>query len=97
MFVDEKDLYLNDVKVKLAKTSLRGRVTLNVGGYRYTTSIDTPTHEKDTFFTELFSGKWKIELDDIDKSLFIDRIGQILTYILEYLRTDTVTDDVINK
>ncbi len=44
-----------DIKVKLATTSINGMVILNVGGERYTTSVDTLTREKDTFFTALFS------------------------------------------
>ncbi len=80
-----------------AKPSLHKKVKLNLGGDRYTTNIDTLTRENDTFFTNLFSQKWELELDEIDKSILIDRNGQIFTYILEYLRTDTVEDDVINN
>jgi hypothetical protein len=43
------------MKVKLAKTLLKEKVILNVGGERYTTRIGTLTREKNTFFTELFS------------------------------------------
>ncbi len=60
------------IKVNLAKTSLKGMVTLNVGGERYTTSVDTLTHEKDTFFTALFSKQWELERDPHDNSIFID-------------------------
>jgi len=84
-----------DVKVKLATTLLKEKITLNVGGNRYITSLHTLTREKDTLFTEKFSKDWKSELDDVDKSIFIDRNGEIFTYILEYLRTDAVSDDVL--
>ena len=84
-----------DVKVKLAKTSLKERVMLNVGGERYTTSTNTLMRENDTFFTELFSEDSQYEVDDSDKSIFIDRNGGTFAYILEYLRTDTVSDDVL--
>jgi hypothetical protein len=84
-----------DVKVKLATTLLKEKVTLNVGGNRYITSLHTLTRENDTYFTEKFSQNWESELDGTDKSLFIDRNGETFTYILEYLRTDAVCDDVL--
>ncbi len=83
-----------DIKVKLATTSIKGKVILDVGGERYATSVDTLTREKDTFFTALFSKQWELERDPDDKSIFIDRNGKIFTYILEYLRTDMVPDNI---
>ncbi len=44
-----------DTKTKLAKLSKKGMVILNVGGEKCTTSVDTLTRVKDTFFTTLFS------------------------------------------
>jgi hypothetical protein len=51
-----------DVKVKLAQTLLIGKVTLNVGGNRYTTRVDTLMRQKDTYFTGIFSQKWEFQL-----------------------------------
>lgn len=82
------------LKSKLEQTSLERIVKLNVGGNRYTASIDTLTRESDTYFTDLFSPNAKLEIDDSDGSIFIDRNGKIFSYILEYLRTDRVSDDV---
>ncbi|CAF3335863.1 unnamed protein product [Rotaria socialis] len=90
---DEKEW--KDIKVKLATTSIQGMVILNVGGDRYTTSIETLTREKNTFFTALFSKQWQLERDPDDKSIFIDRNGKIFTYILEYFRTNTVPNNVM--
>ncbi|CAF3659459.1 unnamed protein product [Rotaria sordida] len=84
-----------DIKVKLATTSIKGMVILNVGGDRYTTSVETLTCEKDTFFTALFSKQWQLEKDPDDKSIFIDRNGKIFSYILEYCRTQTVPPNVM--
>jgi hypothetical protein len=84
-----------DIKVKLATTSLKGMVILNVGGEKYVTSVDTLTREKDTFFTALFQKQWELERDPHDKSIFIDRNGKIFTYILEYLRTNVVPSNVM--
>ncbi|CAF0859943.1 unnamed protein product [Rotaria sp. Silwood1] len=85
-----------DIKVKLATTSMKGMVILNVGGDKYTTSIETLTCEKNTFFTALFSEQWQLEKDPDDRSIFIDRNGTIFTYILEYLRTNMLPDNVMN-
>ncbi|CAF1464475.1 unnamed protein product [Adineta steineri] len=84
-----------DIKVKLATTSIKGMVILNVGGEKYTTSVDTLTRIKDTFFTALLSNQWELERDPVDKSIFIDRNGKIFTYILEYLRTNLVLNNVM--
>jgi len=80
--------------IKLARTSIKGKVILDVGGEKYATSVDTLTRVEDTFFTDLFSKQWQLERDPEDKSIFIDRNGKIFTYILEYLRTDIVPNNV---
>jgi hypothetical protein len=50
-------------RMSRAKPSLHKMVKLNVGGDRYTTSIDTLTGENDRFFTKLFSQQWELKLD----------------------------------
>ncbi|CAF3999523.1 unnamed protein product [Rotaria sp. Silwood1] len=86
-----------DIKVKLEATSIKGMVILNVGGEKYTTSVETLTSEKDTFFTALFSKQWQIERDPDDKSIFIDRDGQLFNHILAYLRVNKVSSDIIKN
>jgi hypothetical protein len=71
------------------------KVILNVGGEKYTTSIDTLTaREQGTFFTDLFARQWQLERDPKDESIFIDRNGKLFTHILEYLRSGTVPNNV---
>lgn len=70
------------------------KVILDVGGEKYITSVDTLTREKDTFFTTLFENQWELKRDPDDKSIFIDGNGKIFIYILEYLRTSAVPNDV---
>ncbi|CAF3237045.1 unnamed protein product [Rotaria sp. Silwood2] len=73
------------------------KVILDVGGEKYTTSVDTLTaREKNTFFTELFARQWQLERDPKDDSIFIDRNGKLFAYILEYLRTGSVPNSVKN-
>ena len=63
----------------------------------YVTSIETLTREKNTFFTGLFSKQWTLDRDENDKSIFIDRNGELFTHILEYLRTDSVPKVVLKN
>ena len=91
--VEEKEW--RDIKIKLANTLFKNMVRLNVGGERYTTTVGTLTRGTGTYFTEIFAGQWQLQLDDLDKSIFIDRNGATFAYVLEYLRTDTVADDVL--
>ena len=83
-----------DSKVKLVTTSMKGKIILDVGGEKYITSVGTLTREKDSFFTALFSKQGEFERDSDDKTIFIDRNGKIFTYILEYLRTSIVPNNV---
>ncbi|CAF1402277.1 unnamed protein product [Adineta steineri] len=73
----------------------KGVVILNVGGEKYTTSIETLTQEKNTFFTLLFSRRWELEQDPEDKSIFIDRNGKMFSYILDYLRSNVIPTNMI--
>ncbi|CAM4850396.1 unnamed protein product [Rotaria magnacalcarata] len=84
-----------DIKIKLATTSIQGKVILDVGCEKYTTSVEVLTREKDTFFTALFSKQWQLERDPDDQSIFIDRDGKLFYYILAYLRTNVVPTNVM--
>ena len=85
------------IKAKLASTAVKGKVILDVGGDKYATSVETLTREKNTFFTALFSRQWELERDPKDDSIFIDRDGKLFTYILTYLRTDVVPNDIMTN
>ncbi|CAF1577547.1 unnamed protein product [Rotaria magnacalcarata] len=91
----EEEKEWKNIKVKLATTSIQGRIILDVGGEKFITCVETLTREKNTFFTALFSSQWQLERDPNDGSVFIDRNGKIFTYILEYLRANTVPDKVM--
>lgn len=83
------------MKAKLAATAVQGKVILDIGGDKFTTSVDTLTRDKDTFFTALFSRQWELERDPKDDSIFIDRDGKLFAHILSYLRTDTIPGEVM--
>lgn len=84
------------MKVKLATTTIQGKVILDVGGDKFATSVETLTREKNTFFTALFSQQWELERDPKDDSIFIDRDGKLFAHILAYLRTGDVPSEVMS-
>jgi hypothetical protein len=82
-------------KSKLEKSvmSPKQKITLNVGGEYFETTIETltKTNEKTiSYFRSLFSQQWKLEKDPKDGSIFIDRDGVLFRYILQYFRTGQV-------
>ena len=85
-----------DIQTKLASTAVNGKVVLDVGGEMYSTSVETLTREKNTFFTALFSKQWQIKRDPVDKSIFIDRDGKLFHHILNYLRTGKIPIDTMD-
>ncbi|CAF1048825.1 unnamed protein product [Adineta steineri] len=67
-------------------TSVGGKVLLDVGGKKFSTTIQTLTsHEEDSYFTALFSRHWELEKDERGR-IFIDRNGDLFVEILEYMR-----------
>ncbi|CAF1628592.1 unnamed protein product [Rotaria magnacalcarata] len=85
-----------DIKIKLATTSIQGKVILDVGCEKYTTSVEVLTREKDTFFTALFSKQWQLEKDPDDKMLInVIKDETLLTSLIieaEYFRLKSLLD-----
>ena len=81
----EKILILSQLK----KLKIRDPINLNIGGIKYSTSINTLLKYEDSFFYKMFCGHFKIKPNygkDRNKSFFIDRDGTNFRYILNYLR-----------
>ncbi|PRP81208.1 K+ channel tetramerization domain-containing protein [Planoprotostelium fungivorum] len=77
----------------LAKVSQK--ITLDVGGKKYTTSKDTLMSIPNTYFTGLLgSGRWKPEADG---SYFIDRDRKLFHYVLQLLRTGEMSIETLNE
>lgn len=95
--VSSEEKEWKEIQKKLASTALSGKVILDVGGEKYTTSVETLTREKQTFFTALFSQQWQLERDPDDKTIFIDRDGKLFHYILNYLRNNRISMDVMEN
>jgi hypothetical protein len=74
---------------KQQEAQQQGRVVLDIGGYRYTTSVQTLRRLPGTFFDAYFSGRYTMDRSE-DGSIFIDRDGKHFGQVLEYLRDGMV-------
>lgn len=70
------------------------RVSLNIGGHIFTTSILTLTKIEDSFLAVMFSGRHNLQRE-ADGSFFIDRDGTNFRFILNYLRDGESSVDII--
>lgn len=71
-------------------------VRLNVGGHLYTTSMSTLRKYPDSKLAELFSGQAKLPTDG-EGRFFIDRDGYHFRAILEFLRSDLLPKEAVEK
>jgi hypothetical protein len=67
-----------------------GRVELNIGGYRFQTSVQTLRRVPHTFFDAYFSGRYAQDVC-ADGSIFVDRDGKHIGHVLEYMRDGVVS------
>lgn len=64
-------------------------VQLNVGGQKFTTTVDTLTKESESMLGVWFSGRHDVRLDT-EGRVFIDRDGYRFRHILNFLRNGSV-------
>jgi predicted metal-binding protein len=67
-----------------------GHVELNIGGYRFQTSVQTLRRVPHIFFDAYFSGRYAQDVCS-DGSIFVDRDGEHIGHILEYMRNGVVS------
>jgi hypothetical protein len=72
------------------KEAQEGRVELNIGGYRYETSVQALRRVPHTFFDAYFSGRYAQDVCG-DGSIFVDRDGEHFGHVLEYMRDGHVS------
>jgi hypothetical protein len=72
------------------KEAQEGRVELNVGGYRFETSVQALRRVPHTFFDAYFSGRYAQDVC-ADGSIFVDRDGEHFGHVLEYMRDGHVS------
>ena len=59
------------------------RITINVGGTRYTTTPSTLLSQENSYFTCILSRDWN---DEAQAELFIDRDGEMFKHVLRFFR-----------
>jgi hypothetical protein len=67
-----------------------GHVELNIGGYRFQTSVQTLRRVRHTIFDAYFSG-WSAQDVCDDGSIFEERYGEHFGHVLEYMRDGMVS------
>jgi hypothetical protein len=67
-----------------------GRVELNIGGYRFETSVQTLRQVPHTFIDAYFSGRYAQDVCN-DGSIFVDRDGEHFGHVLDYMRDGVVS------
>jgi hypothetical protein len=87
--IKRADLQQEIEAMQTHKARQEGRVQLNVGGYRYETSVQTLRRVPGNFFDAYFSGRYAQDVCE-DGSIFIDRDGMLFGHILQYMRDDVV-------
>jgi hypothetical protein len=68
----------------------QGRVELNIGGHCFQTSVQTLRRLPHTFFDAYFSGQYAQDVC-LDGSIFVDRYGEHVGHVLEYMRDGVVS------
>jgi hypothetical protein len=75
--------------MQMHKAAHEGRVELNIGGFRFETSVQTLRRLPHTFFDAYFSGRYAQDVCT-DGSIFVDRDGEHFGHILEYMRDGVI-------
>jgi hypothetical protein len=76
--------------VQQHKEVQEGRVVLNIGGYRFETSVQALRRVSHTFFHAKFSGRYAQDVCE-DGAIFVDRDGEHFGHVLEYMRDGVVS------
>lgn len=84
MALDSEDQEPRNVQLKSSK-----QIKLDVGGYKFSTTLTTLTADPDSMLAAMFSGRFMVEKNE-DGCVFIDRDGQYFHHILNWLRNGTL-------
>jgi hypothetical protein len=84
------ELYREVTAMQMHKAAHEGRVELNIGGYRFETSVQTLRRVPHTFFDAYFSGRYSQDAC-ADGSIFVDRDGAHFGHVLEYMRDGVIS------
>jgi hypothetical protein len=87
---ERADLHREIEAMQTHQAQQEGRVELNIGGYRFQTSVQTLRRVPHTFFDAYFSGRYAQDVCN-DGSIFVDRDGEHFGHVLEYMRDGMVS------
>jgi N-acetylneuraminic acid mutarotase len=76
--------------MQMHKEAQEGRVELNIGGWRFETSVQTLRRVPQSFFDAYFSGRYAQDVC-ADGSIFVDRDGERFGLVLEFMRDGVVS------
>jgi hypothetical protein len=88
--VRRAELHREVAAMQMRQAAHEGRVKLNIGGFRFETSVQTLRRVPHTFFDAYFSGRYAQDVC-ADGSIFVDRDGENFGYVLEYMRDGVVS------
>jgi hypothetical protein len=83
------ELHREVAAMQMHQAAHEGHVELNIGGFRYETSVQTLRRVPHTFFDAYFSGRYAQDVC-ADGSIFVDRDGEHFGHVLEYMRDGVV-------
>lgn len=96
-FQKQKKKFAEEIeKMKAQNRISESRVTLNIGGILYTTSVETLTREDGSLLATMFGGQHAMKREP-DGTYFIDRDGVNFRYILNYLRDGADSVEALPK
>lgn len=96
-FQKQKKKFADEVQRIEAQNKISdSRVTLNIGGILFTTSVETLTREKDSLLSTMFGGRHALKREP-DGTYFIDRDGVNFRYILNYLRDGAASVEALPR
>ena len=84
------------IKIQKIEDSQDKIIELNVGGAKFTTSIQTIQEDDESMLYAMFSGKFNLQVD-IKGRYFIDRDYTHFRKILNYLRTGQLITPLTSK
>jgi hypothetical protein len=87
---ERADLHREIEAMQTHQAQQEGLVELNIGGYRFQTSVETLRRVPHTFFDAYFSGRYAQDVCN-DGSIFVDRDGEHFGHVLEYMRDGMVS------
>lgn len=92
---NDNNSHCNNKQVVVDEELSSNIVELNIGGINYTTTKTTLLRYEDSMLALIVSGDYPTSKDK-DGRIFIDRDGNLFSFILNYLRTNKLFIDNIN-